>query len=180
MRKLHLAFIVFFTFQVFSQGNLVIIYRKLSLAQKFLVSENFPIEDIKQSNKESQLYIDEITHDGIKWNIVMSSLSFEGQTYIQDITFPSDWINKKWSEGYYITNMDYGQGKWVVVMSKSEAFQEQTQVWFSTKDINQVSEKVKQYWDNGYRITGCGFGKGDYIFVMAKGTSIKSQTFKFE
>ena len=179
MRKLHLGFIVFFAFQIYSQQNLAIVYRKLSLAQKFLVSENFPIEEIKQANKESQLYIDEITHDGIKWNIVMSSLSFEGQTYIQDITFPSDWINKKWSEGYYITNMDYGQGKWVVVMSKSKDFQEQTQVWFSTTDINQVSEKVKQYWDNGYRITGCGFGKGDYVFVLAKGTSIKSQTFKF-
>ncbi len=145
MRKLHLAFIVFFTFQILGQENLVIIYRKLSLTQKFLVSENFPIEDIKQLNKESKLYIDEITHDGIAWNIVMSSLSFEGQTYIQDITFPSDWINKKWSEGYYITNMDYGKGKWVVVMSKSKGGQEKTQAWFSTTDINQVSEKVKQY-----------------------------------
>lgn len=179
MKYLYLCFYLFFTFSVKSQENLVILYRKLSLEQKFLVSENFPIEDIKQSNKESQLYIDEITHDGIKWNIVMSSLSYEGQTYIQDITFPSDWINKKWSEGYYITNVDYGQGKWVVVMSKNAAFEKQSQVWFSVKDINQVTEKVKDYWDNGYIITSCGFGKGDYVFVMAKGTSIKSQAIKF-
>jgi hypothetical protein len=145
MRKLYLVFFVFFAFHIYSQQNLAIVYRKLSLAQKFLVSENFPIEEIKQLNKESKLFIDEITHDGIKWNIVMSSLSFTGQTYIQDITFPSDWINKKWSEGYFITNMDYGQGKWVVVMSQSEVFQDQTQVWFSTKDINQVTELATTY-----------------------------------
>jgi tetratricopeptide (TPR) repeat protein len=180
MKKVLFYFVVYFIgFPLMSQSNLVIVYRKINVGQQFLVAETFPLEDIKSANKESSLFIDEISHDGLKWNVVMSNLSYEGQTLTEDSSFPSDWINRKWSEGYYISNMDYGRGKWIVVMSKGAPFKGMTQAWFSTTDINQITVQVKKYWDNDFRIMGCSFGKGEYVFLMTKGSSIKRQTFKF-
>ena len=40
-----------------------------------------------------------------------------GQNYSTSYSFPKDKIKEGWDKGMYITNLTYGDGKWVLVMS---------------------------------------------------------------
>lgn len=53
-----------------------------------------------------------------KWGLVMTQgAPFRDQYFVFNKEFPKDEILAKWNEGYEITNLVYGNGVWVVVMS---------------------------------------------------------------
>jgi tetratricopeptide (TPR) repeat protein len=158
-----------------SQNDLVIVYRKSAESQLILHSENFPTEEIKKAHTENQQFIDEISYNGLEWYVVMSKLEYENQTFNESAEFPHDWIKKWWDSGYFITNLDYGKGKWLVVMTKGIGFIGQR--WFIESDAVNITAKIKQAWDEKFRITCVAHGKGTYAFVMTSGSGLNGQTF---
>lgn len=169
--------VILFPQNTFGQNDLIIVYRKANHSQSIFHSENFPDEKIKTAYNEKQEFIDEISYNGIEWFVITSNLEYERQIYIESEQFPSEWIKKWWDTGFFITNLDYGNGKWVVVMTKGIDFTRQ--YWFTESDVNKIGAKIKQFWDNKYRISCVAFGQGKYAYVMTSGTGLDGQTYKF-
>jgi hypothetical protein len=72
-------------------------------------------------------------------------------------------INKYWDEDYYITDFDYGDGVYLVVMSQVSGWNGQTFLYGSTLPDDEISSK----WDEGYYITNMLYD-GDWIVVMTQ------------
>ncbi len=160
-----------------SQGELVVIYRLSNESQSIYNSDVFPEEDIKTSNTEDKHFIDEVSYNGEEWFVITSKLSYTGQTYNLTKDFPTDWINANWEKGYYITNLEFGDNKWLVVMSLGTGFTGQR--LFSESNSTLISKKIKEAWDNKYRITCVAFGQNTSVFIMTAGSGLVGQSYHF-
>ena len=47
---------------------------------------------------------------------------YNGQSYKKSSIFPKEWIKEKWDEDYDITEVAYGDGQWVVVMTGESGY----------------------------------------------------------
>ncbi len=103
---------------------------------------------------------------GNKWVVTISSgVSFESQLLIDDVKFPIDKIEQRNKNGYYVTCLSYGEGRWNAILSKS------------TKPINQSVHLSKSFpyrtiesnSKKGYKITNISYGQGHWAIILSKG-----------
>ena len=113
------------------------------------------------------------------WAAVMdknSSLNYSEQRIKESNSYPSDWIKNQWSEGFYITSMDFDDSKntFVVLMSKGYGFGPQSWKKSSTFPKDWITEK----WNDDYSITSMTNGGGNWYVVMNKSTGFETQRWK--
>ena len=88
--------------------------------------------------------------------------------FTQTIYYPSYWDNLKtkikegWNKDYYITNIRYGGGAWILIMSKVEGWNGQS--YFCSKEF--PHEKLKEYREKGYYLTHITHDGSDWICVV--------------
>jgi hypothetical protein len=97
----------------------------------------------------------------------------KGQSFI----YRSKWeeikesIKEKWDEDYFITDFDYGDGMYRVLLSSGTGWSGQAYRW--GKEF--PSEKVKELWAKDYHITNVTYDGSDWIVVMSGNTNISGQ-----
>lgn len=103
----------------------------------------------------------------------MINLKKSGQTF----TWSSSWstitetIKENWDKGYDITDFDYGDGMYRVLMSKGTGWGSQAYRIGKTFP----KEKVSDLWDKDYQITNVLYDGEDWVVVMTKDTGITTQ-----
>lgn len=73
-----------------------------------------------------------------------------------------DRIKEYWDKDYFITDFDYGEQRWRVVMSKVEGWNGQS--IFHSKDF--PSEKLSEYWKKDKYLTSITYDGTDWICVV--------------
>ncbi len=102
-----------------------------------------------------------------QWFLVMREDNYP-QNYQFTADFPADYIRTEWRKGNRITNMSYGNGKWMIVVSGNTKYGTQTYKLSPTYPGDWISEK----WDEGYAITHVGFGNNQWAVVMSTGSNL--------
>lgn len=82
-----------------------------------------------------------------------------------------DKIREYWDEDYYVTDFDYGDGGYFVVMSKVAGWSGQTIKYGDEFP----SDEIKKLWNEGYVITNMMHDGSDWIVVMSEVIYCKSQ-----
>ena len=84
-----------------------------------------------------------------------------------------DYVKEYWDKDYYITDFDYGDGQYRVVMTKDCGWDGQAIRTGKTFP----KEKVDEMWNKGYRITNVAHDGEDWIVVMSSGyTGVGAQS----
>ncbi len=78
--------------------------------------------------------------------VVLQKRQSLGQSYNYSKTFPKDWIKQKWDESYRITQANFKNGEWFIVMDKKDNPKAQTYRHSPNNSI--IREKLK----DGYAI----------------------------
>lgn len=97
--------------------------------------------------------------------------SYSSQQYWVISSFPESEINQGWDAHKMITDFNYGNGKWILVMSGGSGY---TYQQYSTHTSFPTSS-ISQGWNEGKSITKLFYGGGYWVLVMTKGTSFTSQ-----
>jgi tetratricopeptide (TPR) repeat protein len=100
------------------------------------------------------------------WFAVMTEGTYK-QTYNRSVDFPEDWILEKAAAGLMISDVAYGEGQWVVVMSASKVTE---QHWFFSETF--PTDDIQAEWDEGYALQEITYANGGWFVLMASGTSI--------
>ncbi|RRS32032.1 MAG: hypothetical protein P794_02490 [Epsilonproteobacteria bacterium (ex Lamellibrachia satsuma)] len=85
-------------------------------------------------------------------------------------------IKQRWKQGYDISEIKYGNGKWIGVFSKSSKKTHQT--YIVARRWTAVDNILKEYWDQGYYITNIEHGLAEWIVVFEKNTSYTDQAYE--
>lgn len=80
-------------------------------------------------------------------------------------------VKELWNEDYYITDFDYGDGVYRVVMSGGTGWNGQAIRYGKSFPENEVDE----LWEKGYNITNVTFDGSDWIVIMTGNTGISRQ-----
>jgi V8-like Glu-specific endopeptidase len=153
-----------------SYNQVVVMSSNVYKAQTYILSEEFPTAWIKEYWDKGYRITDwtavarntsPVTKKWNEFGVVMSKGSGIGaQHYYYEPsssgTFPTDWVQAKWDEGYRLTTCSWFQepgndGSWALVMSKQDSLREQT--YFLGPAAEFPKDKVKEFWDKGYKIT---------------------------
>jgi len=113
------------------------------------------------------------------WHISDNKV-FADQKVVVRRSFPEDAISLAWDQGYYITDISYGDGYWSLVTTKKQS-NENGQKWSTVYRASDLHDKVKEGYDENYNITDICYGKdsdGDnmWILVMTK-ISVGAESF---
>jgi hypothetical protein len=90
----------------------------------------------------------------------------ETKIYAYRSTFKeiNELINSKKEEDYYITDFDFGNGIYSIILEKSNEILDQFHWWSKTYD----SDKISETWEKGYGITHLFYDETDWIYVFSK------------
>jgi tetratricopeptide (TPR) repeat protein len=99
------------------------------------------------------------------WLAIMTDATY-GQGYsAEEEFFPANYIEEKWKEKRYITDITYSPKGWRVVMSGADyTFQR----WRREKTF--PSDFIEQGWKDNLNITKIAYGGGDWVIVMSRGS----------
>jgi len=85
-------------------------------------------------------------------------------------------IKEQWNKGYDISDIKYGNGKWIGVFTKADRESHQTYVvsprWSGVNDI------LNEYWNKGYYMTHIEHGLAEWVVVFEKNTSYTNQSYE--
>ena len=97
----------------------------------------------------------------------------------QQFIFKKTWnevtekIQEFWDKDFYITDFDYGDGMYRVLLSKGTGWN--GQAYRFGKEF--PSEKVKELWDKDYYITNVTHDGSDWIIIMSGKTGLNGQNY---
>ncbi len=117
-----------------------------------------------------------IQAQNMEWLALMSKNSdyysdaYIEETYLTDLTTE---ITRYWDARYSITNLEYANGKWNLVMAGSTY---ETQAYYHKETF--PKEWVAEKWEESYVITEIAFGEGVWFVVMSKGASYTADKWK--
>ena len=83
-------------------------------------------------------------------------------------------VKERWEEGYSITDFDYGDDTYVVIMSKVSEWSDQT-IKISKSF---PTEEIQEGWDEGYSVTNMLYDGTDWIVVMTNVEYVVGQSVK--
>lgn len=72
-----------------------------------------------------------------------------------------DEIKKGWNKDYIVTDIDYGDGGWSVVMTKT--IPSSGQSLFISRDFSDLTNKIKSYWKKGQCVTSITYDGRKWI-----------------
>jgi hypothetical protein len=104
--------------------------------------------------------------------VVSQKPVYSHQVRLLSPSFPAVWIEERWKEGYDITTLSGGKGKWLVVMSKGLGY---TQSYGSVSSLD--DQWIKQKLDEGYKITSVDGAMKDWLVVVSKKSKYGRQDF---
>jgi len=139
--------------------------------QQFTTNTAFPEDVIKDTWKQKGdgTIISSVNFINNTWAVTMTKLSnsFISQKYLQNNSFPTDDIKTEWNNNYRISDMDYGNGKWIIIMNKICAdFNISEQMFNNYPSFPE--EIIRSYWSNGYYITVLKYLNNAWYLVMSK------------
>ncbi|MDX2284326.1 MAG: caspase family protein [Bacteroidia bacterium] len=74
---------------------------------------------------------------------------------------------------YYITELEYGDGQWGLVMSDQVSYTRQ--YWVTSKLFPEKA--IQSYWDRNYHITHLAWSGSVWVVVMSQGSGIAQQSY---
>ncbi len=80
-------------------------------------------------------------------------------------------IKEYWDKDFYITDFDYGDGMYRVLLSKGTGWN--GQAYRFGKEF--PKEKIQELWDKDYYITNITHDGSDWIVIMSGGTDLNGQ-----
>jgi tetratricopeptide (TPR) repeat protein len=104
------------------------------------------------------------------WCAVMMEGDF-AQTYDHSKDFPSKFIESKWRENQYVSDLTYANGEWYVVTSALGYTQ---QAYYKDKQF--PGDWIEQKWKEDFDITKVVFGGDFWVVVMSKGAGLTSES----
>lgn len=84
-----------------------------------------------------------------------------------------DLVKKYWDQGYFITDFDYGNDTYFVVMSKVQGWNGQAIRYGSSLP----ADDIKEMWDKDYYITNAFYDGKDWVIVMTGVDYCKTQRY---
>ena len=105
--------------------------------------------------------------------IVLQKSQTLGQVYSYSKTFPKDWIKEKWDQSYRITQTNFKNGEWFIVMDKKS--NPKAQIYRHSPKKSIIREKI----NDGYEIEDmCLYIYQDriksfYVFTKIKKSPVK-------
>ena len=96
---------------------------------------------------------------------------FTRQVWLKKSYFPRDDIKRYWKLGYNITDISYGESRWIVILSKGTRYG--TQSWATRTSFPR--EKINDYWRRGYTVTSLAYGNGLWAIVGTKNSGLSRQ-----
>jgi|GEM_PF-1027479 len=126
-------------------------------------------EKYKASNKNLITYLNFINNE---WVAVYSqNTPFTSQIVSAAGTtvYPEAWVNEKWQQGYVITNMACGKGKWLVVMTKGADYAQQKLSISDKVEASMLEERKAE----GYILTDLVKNGSKYYSVFSKVANIQ-------
>lgn len=130
-------------------------------------------EKIKKNWNQEERRITSAAYTNNGWLVTMAKNTGIGkQTYSYSITWPKEWINSKWHEGYRITSISRGKEKWLVVMSKGHDYRMQC---YNRDNLPNIKNWIKHNWDKEYYITNAAFDGNMWTVVMSQTDEFVSQ-----
>ena len=134
-------------------------------------------DKIKKNWNQEDRRITSVAYTKNGWFVTMAkNTGIEKQTYKYSITWPQEWIEEKWHDGYRITATSRGKDKWLVVMSKGHDYRMQC---YLRDDISNIKRWIKHNWDRGYYITNAAYDGNLWTVVMSQTDGIVSQGYFF-
>lgn len=98
------------------------------------------------------------------WLAIMTDATHVQSYSAEEEFFPKEFIDRKWGEGQYITDITYSPKGWRVVMEKTRFTHQR---WRRQKSF--PSDFIEQWWKEGYSITKVAYGGGEWVVVMSQG-----------
>lgn len=83
-------------------------------------------------------------------------------------------IERLWEEDFYITDFDYGDGVYYVIMSLGTGWTEQ----YIESGGDFPERAIEEGWDDGYRITNITTDDEEWIVVLTAGTRLGDQSWE--
>ena len=101
---------------------------------------------------------------------MIPKLNNDAQTFIYGKTWKeiTEKITEYWDKDYLITDFDYGDGMYRVLLSKGTGWNGQS--YRCGKKF--PKEKIRELWDKGYEITNVTHDGSDWIVIMSGSTGI--------
>ncbi|CAN1161842.1 Casein kinase 1-like protein HD16 [Linum perenne] len=120
-------------------------------AQVYELSPHFLHKEWIMEQWEKSYYISAVAgaNNGSSLVVMSKGTQYMQQSYKVSDSFPFKWINRKWREGFYVTDMATSGSKWAIIMSRGARFSNQV----VELDFLYPSEGIHRRWDSGYRIT---------------------------
>ncbi len=98
------------------------------------------------------------------WLAIMTDATHLQSYSAEEEFFPKEFIDRKWGEGQYITDITYSPKGWRVVMGKNQYTHQR---WRRQKSF--PSDFIEQWWKEGYSVTKVAYGGGEWAVVMSQG-----------
>ncbi len=108
--------------------------------------------------------------DGIKlldqWMIITGPKPehYHSQAYRSMVEFPNKEIKRLWEGGFRITNLQYQENQWLLVMTRFDY--NRLQRWRKLPSF--PKEEIQKGWEEDYYVTEITHGNGDWVVVMDK------------
>ena len=83
-------------------------------------------------------------------------------------------IERLWEEDFYITDFDYGNGIYYVIMSMGTGWTEQ----YIESGSDFPERAIEDGWHEGYRITNIAIDDEEWIVVLTEGTHLDGQSWE--
>jgi hypothetical protein len=83
-------------------------------------------------------------------------------------------IKKGWDEGYYVSGVTFGEGRWVCVMKKGLRYTKQR--WNTNASFPE--REIRTAWEEGFDITGIAYGDGLWALIASRGTGFSTQGYR--
>ncbi len=88
-----------------------------------------------------------------------------------------DAVQAKWDElfdaGYRLTNLEYGDGKWIAVFTSDTGWDRQR--YNNRGDFNDLASDIRANWGEGLAVTELDYGDGRWMAFSSAGTGITNQ-----
>lgn len=130
-------------------------------------------EKIKKNWNQEDRRITSAAYTKNGWFVTMAkNTGIEKQTYSYSTTWSEEWIEGKWSDGFRITSISRGNGKWLVVMSKGHDYRMQC---YRRDNLENIKNWIKHNWDRGFYITNATYDGNLWTVVMSQTDEFISQ-----
>ena len=136
---------------------------------------------VRQKYTDDKKVLTDLVFANGRWHAVVSEKKGElgKQTWLFDSKIPNDWISEKWSKGFEIAKITYGNGLWFIYMMDDMNNRINTQSWAVRNSLEEIRAFIDKKYkeDSRNTIEDICFGNGSWFVVMSKENRVRTQTY---